>query len=62
MIFIIKDLNSSTRDFMLNIVATFHWDELIFFSVEDIDITIEVVTDRVQVPFELAAGATNDVV
>jgi hypothetical protein len=30
---------------MLNIVATFNWDKLIIFAMEDIDITFEVVTD-----------------
>ena len=62
MIFIFDDLNSSARNFLLNIVAAFNWDKLVVFSMEDVDIAFEVVADRIQVPFKLAAGATNDVV
>lgn len=62
MIFLFDNLNSSTRNFSLNIVATLHRNKLIIFAVKYVNITFHVIVDGIQVPIKLVCGATNDVV
>lgn len=62
MIFLFDNLNASTRDFPLNIVATLHRNKLIIFAVKYVNITFHVIADGIQVPIKLVCGATNDVV